>query len=151
MNQFDRKTKPSEWTRMKWLYTALWVLLTSLTILNGLLKPPPPADPLILFMNTLVATVLGVSIAHDVWKLKVRCSPLVIDVLIYVILILGFLALIILKETGIWNWNDIYLDVPLIVFFTVSTTAVWITEARKGVKVYVGARRLIFISAQDGL
>lgn len=136
---------------MKWLYTTLWVLLSSLTILNGLLKPPPPTDPLILFTNTLVAAALGGAIAHDVWKLKVRCSPLVIDVLIYVILILGFLALIVLKETGIWNWNDTYLDVPLIVFFAVSTTAVWITEARKGVKVYLSARRFIFISAQDGL
>ncbi len=151
MNQVTLKTRPSEWTRMKWLYTALWVLLTILPILNGLLTPPPPADPLILSANTLAATALGGFIAHDVWKLKVRCWPLAIDVLIYAVGILGFLALILLKEAGVWNWNDTHLDVPIFVFFAVSTSAVWITEARKRVKVYLGARQFIFISAQDGL
>jgi hypothetical protein len=136
---------------MKWLYTALWVLFTIPPILNGLLKPPPPADPLILFVNILAAIALGGFIAHDVWKLNVRCWPLVIDVLIYAVAILGSLALILLKEAGVWNWNATHLDVPAFVFLAVSTIAVWITEARKSVKVYLGARQFIFISAQDDL
>lgn len=151
MNQVALNVRPSEWTRMKWVYTALWALLTILPILSALFKAPPPADPLILFTNTLAATSLGGFIAHDVWKLKVRYWPLAIDVLIYAIVILGVLALILFKETGVWNWNDTHLDVPVFALFAISTTAVWITEARKGVKIYLGARRLMFIGAQDGL
>ena len=151
MNQVALKKRPSELSRMKWLYTGLWVLLTILPILNGMLKPSPPADPSILFINTLVAAALGGFIAHDVWKLKVRSWPLAIDILVYAVFILGFLALILLKESGVWNWNDTHLDVPVFVFLAVTTTAVWMTEARKGVKVYLGARQFIFIGAQDGL
>jgi peptidoglycan/LPS O-acetylase OafA/YrhL len=151
MNQVALKIKPSEWTRMKWLYTALWVLLTIMQILSGALPPPPPADPLILFTNIIVAAALGGFIAHDLWKLKVRYWPLAIDILIYAVFILGFLALISLKEAGVWNWNDTHLDVPLFVFFAVSTVAAWITENRKDVKIYFRARRFLFISTKNDL
>jgi hypothetical protein len=147
MNQAAMKTRPSEWTRMKWLYTTLWVMLAILPVLNGLLKPPPPAEPLILFVNIIAAAAIGGFIAHDVWKLRVRSWPLAIDVLIYAVLLLAFFALILLKEIGVWHWNDTHLDIPLFVFFLVTTTTVWITERKKGVKVYLGARKLIFISA----
>jgi hypothetical protein len=132
---------------MKWLYTTLWVMLAILPVLNGLLKPPPPAEPLILFVNIIAAAAIGGFIAHDVWKLRVRSWPLAIDVLIYAVLLLAFFALILLKEIGVWHWNDTHLDIPLFVFFLVTTTTVWITERKKGVKVYLGARKLIFISA----
>ncbi|MCX7176881.1 MAG: hypothetical protein NT159_23775 [Proteobacteria bacterium] len=136
---------------MKRIYTVLWVVLTILPILNYLLKPPPPPDFLILFANTLVAGAVGGLLAHDVWTLKVRSWPLVVDVLIYMMFIFGFLALIYLKEAGVWNWNDTHLDFPVFVFLGVPTVAVWITEAKKGVKVYVSARKLIFVKAHDGL
>jgi hypothetical protein len=146
MNQAALTTRPSEWTRMKWLYTTLWVMLAILPVLNGLLKPPPPAEPLILFVNIIAAAAIGGFIAHDVWKLRVRSWPLAIDVLIYAVLILAFFTLILLKEIGVWHWNDTHLDIPLFVFFLVTTTTVWITEQKKGVKIYLGARKLIFIS-----
>lgn len=89
--------------------------------------------------------------AHDLWKLKVRHWPLVIDILIYAVFFLGLLTLMFLKETGTWNWNNTHLDVPLFVLFTVSTTAAWITEKRKEVKIYLGARGFLFIRAQNDL
>ena len=143
--------EPSEWQRAKWVFGALWLALTVLTVLNALLVMPPAPDPWILAANSLVAIALGTFIARDMWLLKVRRSPLAVDALVYVLVLGGLAFLIVAKETKFFEWNSLHLDVPIFFLMGAATLGAWMTEARKDVRIYVGARHLVFINATDGL
>ena len=142
--------EPSEWQRAKWVFGALWLMLTMLPLLNALFVAPPAPDPWILVANSLLAMAIGIFVARDMWLLKVRRSPLAVDVLAYVLVLGGLAFLIVGKETKSFDWNSLHLDVPIFFLMGAATLGAWITEARKGVRIYVGARHLVFVNATHG-
>jgi len=135
---------PSEWCRAKRVYSLLPAIILVLSILSAMLKPPLAPDGLVLLAILSIASLLAWFVARDIWFLRVRENPLWIDVLCYVVPLGGLAALIFLRESHIYVWNTIYLDV-LIVWCSVPIAVVaWLTEKRKGVRIYIGARKLRF-------
>ena len=112
-----------------------------------MLEPPPAPDSLSLLAILLLASLLAWFCARDIWFLRNRVSPLWIDVIGYVVTLGGLAALIYLRESRIYVWNSIYLE-ALIVWYSVSMAVVaGLTEKRKGMLVYLGARKLRFVHA----
>jgi hypothetical protein len=136
---------PSEWQRVKKVFTGMCAALAFLTAFNFLLKPPPAPDAVILALNCALALGLGVFIGRDIWLLKVRRSPLAVDILLYAVMIGGAAALVAVKELGIYDWNSLHLDLPMILVLGVPAALAWLTEARKRVRVYFGARQFVFV------
>ena len=147
----EEPPQPSEWQRVKWLFGGLWLMLTLLPLLNMLFVVPPAPNPWTLFVNVLLAVAVGVFIARDIWLLRIRKSPLVVDVLLYTLVLGGIGGLIIAKETKVLDWNSLHLDIPIFFLLGVVTLTAWLTEKRKAVRVYVGARHLLFVGGKDGL
>ena len=143
--------EPSQWRRVKWVFGALWLMLTVLPMLNAFLIPPPSPNMGILLLNSFVALGVAALIARDMWLLKVRRSPLIVDILVYAIALGGFAFLIVLKETKLYVWNSIYLDVPIFMLMGTVAIAAWVTEAKKATRIYFGARNFMFVDAKDGL
>lgn len=147
----ERPEEPSQWQRAKWVFGGLWLALTVLPLLNALLVLPPAPDVGILLLNSLLALGLGAFLARDMWRLKVRRSPLVVDVLLYAVVLGGVVLLVVVKETRLFVWNSLHLDVPIFLLIGTAAVAAWVTEAKKGVRIYVGARHFIFFGQKDGL
>jgi hypothetical protein len=143
--------EPPQWQRAKWVFAGLWLLLTALPLLNALLVPPSPPSMAVLALNSALALGIGGFIARDMWLLKVRRSPLIVDVLLYATVLGGLAFLIVAKETKFYEWNSLHLDVPTFVLMGIAAVAAWVTEAKKAVRIYIGARHFIFIDANDGL
>ena len=143
--------EPSQWQRAKWVFGGLWVLLTVLPLLNALLVPPPSPDMGVLALNSLLAFGFAAFLARDMWLLRVRRWPLIVDLLLYAIVFGGLVFLIIAKETKWYEWNSLHLDVPIFVLMGSVALAAWITESKKAVRIYVGARHFIFVDGKDGL
>jgi hypothetical protein len=147
----EQLEEPSQWQRAKWLFGGLWLTLTVLPLFNALLVPPPAPDVWILVLNSVLALSLGAFLARDMWRLKVRRSPLIVDVLLYAVVLGGVVLLIVVKETKLFVWNSLHLDLPVFLLLGTCAVAAWVTEATKGVRIYVGARHLIFVGQKDGL
>lgn len=147
----EQVEEPAQWQRAKWIFSGLWLTLTVLPLLNALLVPPPTPKVGTLLLNSLLALGLGAFLARDMWRLKVRRSPLIVDALLYAVVVGGVVLLIVVKETKLFVWNSLHLDIPI--FFLMGTAAVgaWVTEVKKGVRIYVGARHFIFVGRKDGL
>jgi hypothetical protein len=143
--------EPSQWQRAKWVFGSLWLMLTALGLLNTFFVPPAAPSISVLVLNSLLALALAGYLARDMWLLKVRRSPLILDVLVYTIGLGGLVFLIVLKETKLYVWNELHLDVPAFLLIGTVAVAAWITEAKKAVRIYVGARHFIFVSATDNL
>jgi hypothetical protein len=93
---------------------------------------------------------VGGFIARDMWLLKVRRFPLMVDVVLYVLVLGGLGFLIVGKETKFFEWNSLHLDIPISFLMGAASLGAWMTEARKNVRIYVGARHLVFVKATDG-
>jgi hypothetical protein len=143
--------EPSGWLRAKWIFGGLWAVLTLLSILNGILTPPPEPNWAVLLLNSVIAIAVVGLIGREMWLLKVRHAPLIVDIAIYVAVIGGLIALMFVKETGVYVWNDLHLDVPIFLLMGGLAITAWFTESKKGVRVYVGARNLIFTRNDVGL
>jgi len=143
--------RPSEWHRAKWVFGTLWIALTVLLALNALLVRPPTPDYPILAVNIAIAIVIATFVARDIWQLRARRSPLWVDIVICVLVIGGLVALIVARETRIWAWNKLHLDIPVLVLLGVLALASFATESRKRVRVYIGTRQLHFVDENTGL
>jgi hypothetical protein len=143
--------RPREWKRAKWLFGGLWIALTVLPTLNALLVPRPTPSYLVLGANTVLAISIAAFMARDIWQLRVRRFPLWVDIMLYVSVIGGLAALIVVKEAGIWVWNDLHLDIPVFLLMGVLALTSFATEWKKRVRVYVGARQLHFVDDSVGL
>jgi hypothetical protein len=131
--------------RMSWSMPSLGVLVLAVKILDRYSpKPEPPTDPILLGAYCVLALVIAAVLARDVWNLKVRHFPLWFDALGYILCLGGLAVFIYLKETS-KPWLSMgYLDLPIILFmFTIAAAAI-ATEKRKKVRVYFGARTLMF-------
>lgn len=150
--EFENQEKPpSEWCRAIRVYSLLPTVILFMSALNAMLKPPPAPDSLLFLAILSIASFLAWLVARDIWLLRVREHPLWIDVFSYVVVLGGLTVLIFLRESRIYVWNTIYLD-ALFVWCSVPIAVVaWLTEKRKGVRVYIGARKLRFIHANAGL
>lgn len=120
-----------------------------MSVFNRMLKPLPAPDTLSLLGILSIASLLAWITARDIWFLRDRVSPLWVDIFVYVIALGTLAAIIFLRESGIYVWDTIYLD-ALFIWYSVSIAAVsWITEKRKGVRIYIGARKYRFVNASD--
>lgn len=147
----EASEEPSNWQRAKLLFGGLWVLLTVLPLLNALLEPPTMPNVGVLLFNSFLALGFSAFLARDMWLMKVRRSPLIVDICLYVIIVGGLVFLIVLKESGLYVWNDLHLDVPVFLLMGSLALAAWMTEAKKAVRVYIGARHFIFVHEENGL
>jgi hypothetical protein len=57
----------------------------------------------------------------------------------------GLAILIYVRETGVLVWNMLHFEIPGVVLLGIIAVAAGVTEARKQVRVYFGARILVFI------
>lgn len=147
----EPRHEPPEWRRAKWIFSWLWLLLTVLPAVNAALVPRPTPDGVVLAVNCLLALGFGGFIARDMWLLKVRHSPLWIDIATYAVVLVGFVSIVLVKEMGILVWNDLHFDIPVFLLMGTIASAAWITEAKKRVRVYVGARHFIFARDDAGV
>ena len=145
------ESRLSEWQRAKWLFGGLWLALTILPALNALLQPRPTPNYLILAANTVLAISIAAFVGRDIWQLRVRRFPLWVDIALYASVIGGLASLIVVKEAGIWVWNDLYLDIPVFLLMGALAMVSFATESKKRVRVYVGARQLYFVDDTVGL
>ena len=143
--------QPSQWQRAKWVFGGLWVMLTLLPVLIALLILPPPPSIGVLILNSVFALGLAAFLARDMWRLKVRRSPLLVDILLYTVALGGLVFLIVVKETKVYEWNSLHLDVPIFLLMGAVALAAWITETKKAVRIYVGSRHFIFVDGKDDL
>ena len=142
---------PSEWCRVIRVFSLLPAIILSLSILNAMLVPTPAPEGPYLLAILSIASLLSWVVARDIWLLRVRQGPLWIDVLCYVVVLGGLAVLIYLRESRIYVWNTIYLDALFVCFAVPIAVAAWLTEKRKGVRIYIGARRIRFVHAHAGL
>jgi hypothetical protein len=138
---------PSEWQRAKWVFGALCLLLAVLTVPKVMLHTAAEPDWAVLLINCVAATSVGAFVARDMWLLKSRLAPLIVDIAIYVIGLGGLFSLFFLRETGLFVWNPLHLEIPAVLTFGIIAAVAWLTESRKRVRIYVGARQLVFVKA----
>jgi len=143
--------QPSEWRRVIRVFSVLPTVILLISVLSASLMPQPAPNGPLLLVFLLIASFVAWLPARDIWALRVRQLPLWLDVAGYVFALGGLAVLIGLRESKIFVWNMIYLDAFF--FWCTATIAcvTWITERRKGVRVYIGARRLKFVYARAGL
>ena len=146
----DATPKIEPWSRAKWLFAALTIFIAAPSSLTWIFKPPTPNTSLVVLV-CLVASIIGWLVGRDIWALRVRHSPLWLDILGYVVALGGLGVLIYLRESKIFVWDTIYLEVFFVSLCSEIAAVAWITEARKNVRIYVDARVLIFIHEPSSL
>jgi hypothetical protein len=147
----QEERKPPEWSRAIWIFSFLPAIIIFLSIFKAILKPPSTPNSLYLLALWSIATLLAWIVGRDIWALRVRVWPGWIEALLYTVSLGGLAVLIFLRESGIYVWNTIYLDVPFVWCSVLIAVVAWLTEKRKGVRVYLGARRLRFVHASSSV
>ena len=134
-----------EWRRAKLLWSLAAAITAVPCVAIEVLRPPVVVEPLAMLCAWLGASVLGWLIASDIWRLRVQRRPLWEEI-VAVIVGVGVVSVMIwLHASGILVWNMIYVG-----FFggwlaALIAIVAWVTEAKKGVRVYYDGRTLVFI------
>jgi hypothetical protein len=139
----DATPKIGPWSRAKWLFVALTLFIAAPSALTWTFFKPPTPNTTLVVLVCLAASIIGWIVGRDIWALRVRHNPLWLDVLGYVIALGGLGVLIYLRESTIFVWDTIYIDIFFVLLCSEIAAVAWITEARKGV--HVGVRVLVFI------
>ena len=140
---------PSEMRRAIWVFAALGFIIVAV----------PPSDIFAtgwwqqlqlgglaeLMLWIAAATALGLYLGADIRNLRDHQDPLWKDLALYAFAIFFFVAAVIARESGIWIWQFAFVDVFFVVLCTTLTAISLITERRNRVRVYLFARRLVFV------
>ena len=104
------------------------------------------SELLALALPTLVGTLLGLLSARDIWNLVVRRNPLWKDLLFAALVFAVLLALILLREFGVWVWSFAAGDALALSLLATMAVVTSVTEHTKRVRVYAFARHFAFES-----
>lgn len=97
-----------------------------------------------LALAALTGVSLGLLFSRDIWKLVVRRNPLWKDLLAVAITVAVFIALVLLREFGIWLWSFAAGDALALSMLATMAVVTALTERTKRVRVYAFARHFAF-------
>lgn len=139
--------RPNELFRVKWIYCGigLFILVPEL-LMQYFIDKPYSANWTNLCVSILIGSAVAWVIGRDIWALRVRHSPLWLDIAMYSLVLGSLGAAIFLRETGIYVWNTAYLDAFFVWLCAQIVIIASVTEKSKRVRVYLGARRLVFVN-----
>lgn len=143
--------REKSWLRLKWYYIVLLIVLVGLVILDMTRTPPVRANPFLVAPLTALGLALGSRFARDIWLMRVKVHSPWVRPARWLALLAGAVMLFYWNESGdpkIYS-PDIFL--PFSAYLAVATAATWVTERRKGVRVYIGRRSLLFEESQPRL
>jgi hypothetical protein len=143
---------PSEFRRALWVYAAMagFIALSGPT---SLLYPEwwqqqPPSEILKLLLPALAGVAFGLLFSRDIWNLVVRRNPMWKDLLAGVLAIAAPVALIYLRESGIWLWSFASGDALAFSFLATMALVTVLTERRSQVRIYASTRNFTFVQKQ---
>jgi hypothetical protein len=139
--------RQNEMHRVKWIYCGigLFILIPEL-LTQYFIGRSYTGNWIFLCFSIFAGSAVAWVIGRDIWALRVRHSPLWVDIAMYILVLGGLGGAIFLREAGIYVWNTVYLD-AFVVWLCVQVVAIaWATEKTKRVRVYLGARRLVFVN-----
>ena len=146
----DPGTKPpSESRRALWVYAATAAFI-ALVGPSNLLSPAwwqrqPATELAQLLLPASAGMVLGLLFSRDIWNLVTRRNPLWKDLLGGGIAIMVFVAMTVLRESGVWLWSFDSGDALAFALLATMATVTYLTEHTKQVRVYAFARHFAFV------
>jgi hypothetical protein len=143
---------PSEFRRALWVYAAMasFISLSGPSSLLSLAwwQQQQLSELLNLLLPALTGVAFGLLFSRDIWKLVVRCNPVWKDWVFGILAITVLVALIYLRESGIWRWSFASGDALALSLLVTMALVTVLTEHRKHVRVYAFARHFTFVPRQ---
>ncbi len=98
-----------------------------------------------LALAALTGVLLGALFSRDIWRLTVRRNPLWKDLLAVAIAVAVFIALVLLREFGVWLWSFAAGDALALSMLATMAVVTALAERMKKVRVYAFARHFAYV------
>jgi c-di-AMP phosphodiesterase-like protein len=135
-------SKPRGALRVKY-----WAIVGSLLFVVFILMSSSrsPLHAIYLSFFCFLALVLAVMEGKKIWNLRAKRISRSTSLFIGLTLVGVLIALLALNDSGVFIWNQLYLDIPLTLYFLLRGVIAWITEWRKSVQVYEELEGFTFV------
>jgi hypothetical protein len=85
-------------------------------------------------------------VGRKIWLLDSRKGPLWIDVLLWALAAAGLVGVVLVRDVWGMRFNFIYVSLPVLVANATLAAVCFVTEARKHVRIFMGARNFMFLA-----
>ena len=106
-----------------------------------------PLDGVLLALYCAVAVGGGATEIRAMWTVKARRMRRWVALLLTILGIGVIVGLLILDDREIITWNRLYLVIPAVLYFGLTSVGAWLTEWRKPVLIYSELEGLAFVRA----
>jgi hypothetical protein len=136
---------PAGWLRAKWTFFVTSIGL-GIVHVPDILPGRPVSRAMLLFNLCLLAFCATMYVGRKIWLLDSRKGPLWIDVLLWALAVAGLVGVVLVRDVWGMRFNFIYVSLPVLVANATLAAVCFVAEARKHVRIFMGARNFMFLA-----
>jgi hypothetical protein len=136
---------PAGWLRAKWAFFVTSIAL-AIVHLPDIVLGRAVSRAMLLFNLCLLALCATLYVGRKIWRLDSHKGPLWIDILLWTLAVAGLVAIVVVREVWGIRFNFIYVSLPVLVANATLGAVCFVTEARKDVRIFMGARNFVFLA-----